>query len=313
MLFQYDPLIILTVKLQNSSLSGAHVSASKPLFKKQPRGMTSAILHFDDAPFQPRLETLADITKNHFAVRATDARPFTPEGGWPADFDVAPYRQQIHPITGETLNQMADRAQPFIKTKNLGEHVALDYSDLPADLMFDPKCGVRWKTTAEMAETQAEVDRIFDAVQDGTAQIVRDGTGEVMMVFLPTPADEVRVLNPEPKPAYFSGITDDSAQASADVKDLFAEAPPISKGLQLTPEQSQQFEERLARPAPPTEAMKNALDKLRFGAPVVNAEPTAFSVLEGDKSSVQPAPTSNLTKIHDGGTNGNRFLPPSDE
>jgi hypothetical protein len=137
----------------------------------------------------PILETLEDITKNHFAVRATDARVFRPEGGWPAEFGGTvlghplgqdngdhngelesgfKYQMQIHPLTGETRNQMLVRARPFIRTAHLGGHLALDYSNLPVDLVFDEQCGVRWKIEAEMLQTQQEVDTIFEQAQGDT-------------------------------------------------------------------------------------------------------------------------------------------------
>lgn len=162
----------------------------------------------------PILETLEDITKNHFAVRATDARAFRPEGGWPAEFGGTvlghplgqdngdhngelesgfKYQQQIHPLTGETREQMLVRAQPFIRTAHLGGHLALDYSNLPVDLVFDKQCGVRWKTEAEMLQTQQEVDTIFEQAQ---------------VAQLPKPPAEVKVELNDPVAANLLKVRD---------------------------------------------------------------------------------------------------------
>jgi hypothetical protein len=218
------PEIYLQRKLQNSGISGAHAPerASTPLFDRKTHGALAsaggdALLTMTSQQVRessPILETLEDITKNHFAVRATDARVFRPEGGWPAEFGGTvlghplgqdngdhngelesgfKYQMQIHPLTGETRNQMLVRTHPFIRTAHLGGHLALDYSNLPVDLVFDEQCGVRWKTEAEMLQTQQEVDTIFEQAQ---------------VAQLPKPPAEVKVELNDPVAANLLKVRD---------------------------------------------------------------------------------------------------------
>jgi hypothetical protein len=198
------PEICLNRKLQNSGISGAHVSGSTPLFNltahsalaRAGRDALQAMTSQQARASSPILETLDDITRNHFAVRATDARAFRPEGGWPGEFGGTvlghplghdngdhngelesgfKYQMQIHPLTGETREQMLVRAQSFIRGMHIGGgEMAFDYSNLPVDLTFDNQCGVRWKTEAEMAQVQAEVDAVFEQAHDAPLSMSKE-------------------------------------------------------------------------------------------------------------------------------------------
>jgi hypothetical protein len=77
------------------------------------------------------------------------------------------YQREIHPVTGETRDQMLMRAQPFVKTAHVREHVLLDYSDLPRDLVFDQQCGVRWQTEEELARIGMRYPNVLEFKHQG--------------------------------------------------------------------------------------------------------------------------------------------------
>lgn len=132
------------------------------------------------------------------------------------------YQRQIHPVTGETRDQMLVRAQPFIKAVTVREHVLLDYSDLPRDLVFDQQCGVRWQTEEELARIGMRYPNVLEFKHQGVRlmpnltepttqpglrmkdeykfpvypreQVVRGAEGEVLKTWVPTPRGMNRVF-----------------------------------------------------------------------------------------------------------------------
>jgi hypothetical protein len=185
------PEIHLNRKIQNAGISGAHVSGSTPLFDPKAhsqltragREALQAMTSQQARESSPILETLPEfggVVLGHPLGQDNGDHNGELESGFK-------YQMQIHPLTGETREQMLVRAQSFIRGVHIGGgEMAFDYSNLPVDLVFDNQCGVRWKTNEEMAALQAEADRIFDAVQEGSAQIVRDAFGVVTNVFVPS-------------------------------------------------------------------------------------------------------------------------------
>ncbi|BDD79600.1 hypothetical protein [Burkholderia phage FLC9] len=193
----YDPLIFVLIKIKNASISGAHVSSMQHLNRTADTAHQTASTPLFDRAAHARIRDAArgyvvrSLTDGHkaFEMPTNVYASMLGEDNGDHNGDLSPliYQQQIHPLTGETRDQMLLRAQPYIKTKSLGEHMALDYSDLPADLIFDRKCGIRWRTQEEMVELQKLVDRFFEAAQNPDSRIVRGANDEVLNVFAPTP------------------------------------------------------------------------------------------------------------------------------
>lgn len=110
------------------------------------------------------------------------------------------YQREIHPVTGETRDQMLMRAEPFIKAITVRGHVLLDYSGLPRDLVFDQQCGVRWQTEEELARIGMRYPNVLEFKYNGVrlmpnltepttqpgVQVVRSASGEVLQTFVPT-------------------------------------------------------------------------------------------------------------------------------
>lgn len=195
------PEIHLTRKLQNSGISGAHAPGygSTPLFNPKAhsaltqagRDALQAMTSEQVRASSPILETLPEFTG---IVRG---RPWGADNGdHNGELESGYiYRQQIHPLTGETRDQMLVRATPYVRTAHLGGHLAQDYSNLPADLTFDNKCGIRWKTTAEMAQLQAEVDAVFEQAHDAPLTMSKEYQ---LAVYAGLPAqDQTRLKNGE--------------------------------------------------------------------------------------------------------------------
>lgn len=279
------PHIRVSYKLQNSSLSGSHAPGygSTPLFDP------TAHARLRDAGRRSLGIITRSLSDGHRAFEM------------PANVYSQPdYTLQVHPQTGETREQMLERVRSLYVATGAEGIVGLDINNLPVDLVFDPQCGVRWKTDDEMKLVQRDVDKLFETAQTPGVQIVRGADGEVLKVFVPTKYP--RGMNP-----YFTHIDDAPFQSplKSDVTPLF------QKGLT---EQA-------------TEAGRSALEDLveaRIGTidpkRIVNADPTLFSVISNPDTSSTTGPVpfpadpvlksqmDSLSKVWDAGING--VVPP---
>jgi hypothetical protein len=121
---------------------------------------------------------------------------YTPE-------ELAKYKPQVHPTTGETREQMYERSAAGREAKmNDDGQVGISFKGLPRDLVFDPRCGVRWYTEEELAKEGMRYPNVLEFKHSGArlmpnvtepttqpgAQIVRGGDGAVLMTWVPTDA-----------------------------------------------------------------------------------------------------------------------------
>jgi hypothetical protein len=147
---------------------------------------------------------------------------YTPE-------ELAKYKPQVHPTTGETREQMYERSAAGREAKMTEDgQVGISFKGLPRDLVFDPRCGVRWYTEEELAKEGMRYPNALEFKHSG-ARLMPNVTE-------PTTQPGAEIFNPAPRDAYFSGIQDISMQAPREELSMKAEYTfPLYEGSPARP------------------------------------------------------------------------------